>query len=97
MTLSTLQNDQSILESLSPCNYVLAVAPICALPPLSDSLRESESHLNVQRWTLVFVMGACRATGGVWVSYSWVVTQMGYLRNTLLNYLVMFVLVCPAT
>ena len=51
-------------------------APICALPPLSDSLRESESHLNVQCWTLMFVMGVCRATGGVQVSYSWGVTQM---------------------
>ena len=57
------------------------VAPIFALPPLSDSLRESESHLNVQRWTLVFVMGECRATGGMWVSYYWVVTRMGYLRK----------------
>ena len=63
---------------LSAKLYVLAmVTPICALPPLSDSLRESESHLNVQCWTLMFVVGACRATGGVWVSYSWVVTQMG--------------------
>ena len=35
------------------------VAPICALPPLSDSLRDSESDLNVQCWTLVFVMGVC--------------------------------------
>ena len=35
------------------------VTPIFALPPLSDSLRESESHLNVQRWTLVFVIGVC--------------------------------------
>ena len=25
----------------------------------------------------MFVMGACRATGGVQVSYSWGVTQMG--------------------
>ena len=52
-------------------------APICALPPLSDSLRASESHLNVKCWTLMFVMGACRDTGGVWVSYGWVATQMG--------------------
>ena len=25
----------------------------------------------------MFVMGVCRATGGMWVSYCWVTTQMG--------------------
>ena len=49
-------------------------APICAIPPLSDSLRESERHLNVRCRTLMFVMGVCRATGGMEVSYSWVAT-----------------------
>ena len=52
------------------------VAPICALPALSDSLRDSESHLNVQRWTLVSIIGVCRATGGMRVSYYWGVQQM---------------------
>ena len=42
------------------------VTPICALPPLSASLCESESHLNVQRRTLLSVIGACRDhRGGV--------------------------------
>jgi hypothetical protein len=62
------------------------MAPICPLPPLSDSLRESESHLNVQCCTLMFVMGVCRATGGVWVSYSWVPTQMGELDDADSNF-----------
>ena len=50
---------------LSAKLYVLAmVTPICALPPLSDSLRDSESHLNVQRWTLMFVMGGMQGHRG---------------------------------
>ena len=53
------------------------VTPISTLPPLSDSLRESGSHLNVQCWTLMFVKGVGRATQGVQVSYCWVATQMG--------------------
>ena len=57
------------------------VAPICALPPLSDSLCESESHLNVRCRTLLFVVGACRATGGYAGSYTWAVTQLGDLRK----------------
>jgi hypothetical protein len=39
-----------------------------------------ESHLNVQCWTLLFVMGVCRATGGMWVSYCWVATQIKILK-----------------
>ena len=53
------------------------VTPICALPPLSDSLRDSESHLNVQWWTLLFVTGVCMVQRGYAGSYCWVATQMG--------------------
>ena len=87
MPLRNLPNDQSISESLSPCSYVLAmVAPICALPPLSDSLRESGSHLNVRCRTLMFVKGVGRATQGVQVSYCWLATQMGELDDADSNF-----------
>ena len=67
----------SIKESLSRYNYVLAmVTPICALPSLSDSLRDSESHSNVQCWTLLFVIGVCMVHRGYAGSYCWVATQM---------------------
>jgi len=63
------------------------VAPICALPPLSDSLRESGSHLNVRCRTLMFVKGVGRATQGVQVSYCWLATQMGVtIQCTYISY-----------
>ena len=37
------------------------VEPICDLPPLSESLRDSESHLNVHS------RGHAGPHGGVWV------------------------------
>ncbi len=34
----------------------------------------------------MFVMGVCRATGGMWVSYDWVATQMEELNDADSNF-----------
>ena len=56
------------------------VEPICDLPPLSESLRDSESHLNVHS------RGHAGTHGGVGVLYSCALQQMGVGINVFGNY-----------